>query len=998
MKTKRGRSAPKETLSKSVLLAVLGCFFLSGMAGLIYQVVWTRRLTLVFGTTLHSVSAVVAVFMGGLALGSLIFGRMADRAKKPLLMFALLELAIGLYALLTPALIGQISSLQISLAQRNPGVLELGWLTIVLVSIVLLVPTILMGGTLPVMVKFISRSRTVIGNRVAQLNSLNTLGGAVGALLAGYVLIALLGISGTIYGAALINIAVGIVALSLQRKYGEDEQTWIERKIDPPKSKAEGGMQRRRTPFEPSANRPYLQIILLVGMGLSGFATLSLEISWTRVLIMVLGGSVYAFSTILTGFLLGIALGSLIATKFLHRGGTPWRLLAIVELLLFASVMMISLLMEQLPFWYLDAYRLSEGSFWAMQGLGLALVMVVILVPTTLMGTTFPIAAKAYAADLNQLGWSIGVLYFANTAGAVIGPLVTGFLLIPWVGLQTSILIAGLLFLAVGVTFLITDPRSRPSWKTVAMGIAAAGLVVGIAIPRWNPQIMGSGVYVYADEFLEEDDPSLVREKMVARELLFYREGLTATVAVSRSDDNLSLQINGKTDASTVIDADTELILGHLPMLLHSNPQRVLVVGLGSGMTLGAVELYPIDSVEAVEIEAAVVEAAGYFSEANHQALDDPRLHLVVDDARHYVLTSQNEYDVITAEPSNPWITGVSNLFTREQYEAYREKLTPGGIMFQWAHIYNMSEQDLRTLIATFQTVFPHTTLWQDNFLRDIFLVGTQQPLKIDFERLVDQMGRPEIRDDLARVGLDDPTKLLSHFFMDESSVAAFSEGAVLHTDNRPILEFSAPKNLFANTVSTNLEVLENYSSSIEPLLENIAGTPSDQLAVLDNLRTYVESRTHVIQGEIFLNQESFSAAIEEFEMALGLDPSSEMARFNLAELYRLQALNFSKLGMEQEAISRMEAVVEVNPEDLESQLNLGVLYGNTGQLEQAEAQFKDLIAIAPTYVLAHNNLAAIYHMMDRNSEALVELEISLGYDPNQPEVRERISLLKTSN
>ena len=992
MKSKRSRRATdKESLSQPVLYAVLGCFFFSGLAGLIYQVVWTRQLTLVFGTTLHSISTVVAVFMGGLALGSLIFGRMADRAKKPLLMFALLELAIGLYALLTPALIGQIGSLQISLAQRNPRVLELGWLTIVMVAIVLLVPTILMGGTLPVMVRFLSRSRTVIGSRVGQLNSLNTLGGAVGALLAGYVLIVWLGISGTIYGAALVNIAVGIVAWGLQRKYGREHQTWVESQVDPSKSKAEGKMRRKRKSFEPNVNQPHMQIILLVGMGLTGFATISLEVSWTRVLTMVLGSSVYAFSTILAGFLLGIALGSLIATKFLHRGGTPWRLLAIVEFLLFASVMIMISFMEQLPFWFLEAYRLSEGSFWAMQGLELALVMVAILVPTTLMGTTFPIAAKAYAGDLKQLGWSIGVLYFANTAGAVIGPLATGFLLIPWVGLQTSILIAGLLYLAVGATFLVADPRSRPSWKTAAVGLAAAGLVVGVAIPRWDPQIMGSGVYVYADVFLEEDDLSRAREMMVAGEQLFYREGLTATVAVSRSGDHLSLQINGKTDASTGIDSDTELVLGHLPMLLHPDPKRVLVVGLGSGMTLGAVEQYPIDSVEAVEIEPAVVEAAEYFSEANHQALDDPRLQLVVDDARHHVLTSQNKYDVITAEPSNPWISGVSNLFTREQYEAYREKLAPGGLMFQWAHTYGMSEQDLRTVIATFQAVFPHTTVWQSDYALDIYLVGTQQPLKIDFARLVEQMGRPEIRDDLGRVGLSDPLRLLSYFVMDESSVAAFSAGAVLHTDDRPILEFSAPKSLFANTVSANLELLENYRSSIEPLIENIAGTPSDQLAVLDNLQTYVEARAHVIQGQSFLNLGISSAAIEEFETAFELDPLNASALLFLANLGDQQAID-------EEAISELEAAVELNPDDLGSQLELGVLYGNTGQLEQAEAKFRDIIAINRTYALARNNLAVIYQMMGRDSEALMELEISLGFDPNQPEVRERISLIKSGN
>jgi spermidine synthase len=1023
-KTLKGKR--RETRSGTKVSLILFCFFLSGMAGLIYEVVWTRRLTLIFGTTLYSASTVIAIFMGGLAVGSVIFGRLADRFDRPLLLYALLELAIGFYALLTPWFIDRVGAIQLALPHRSAqGIQGASGTTVLLATAVLLIPTVLMGGTLPVMSKFLIRSRAAVGNRVAQLYALNTLGGALGALIAGYTMIATLGISGTIYRSALINITVGIVAWGIQRRYWVGRSRGADVQPDRAIKHTKGSKSVPRESVKLPAIGATQRIILLFGIGLSGFAALSLEVSWTRVLTMMIGNSVYAFSTILTAYLLGIAFGGFLAGRIVGRDGDTWRKLAIVELLLGGSVIILILIFEQLPLWLVSIHRVSEGAFWVKQWMSLALMLVVMIIPTTLMGITFPLAVRVYARDLERLGQSIGRVYFSNAVGAVIGPLITGFLLIPLVGMQSSILLAGIVYLLIGSALIVVDPgrHALPKWSSAL--ILTAGLTAVFLLPRWDSRLISSGVYVYADNYMEYKDPDTLRAAFTSGEQLFYREGLTATITVVRVSDSLSLQIDGKTDASTGRDADTELILGHLPMLLHPDAERVLIVGLGSGITLGAVEQHPVESIEMVEIEEAVVEAAELFAEENHNALDDPRLDLIIDDARHYVSTTSEQYDVITAEPSNPWISGVSNLFTREQYQVYKQKLSPGGIMVQWAHIYDMSEDDLKTVIGTFQAVFPHTSIWMDTYARDIFMVGTEQPLRIDFERFVKAVNKPQIRDDLGRVYLDDPYRLLSHFMMDEQAVQAFAQGAMQHTDDRPILEFSAPRNLFNLTVSDNLKNMQAHSSSVFPLLYNLADDEAGVFAARESVETFETSRIHVVQAEIYNAQGDVDLAIDEFYKALALDPDNRSLKDHLAEFHEHQArvfasngeyervveelLNilaffpelshvhrdlgkaYSNLMQFEDAIYHLEIAVEHNPEDLDVQLGLGVQYGKVGLLDLAEAQFLSIIEVDPGYVFAHNNLSTIYLLSGRTAEAIRELELSLSLDPNQQVVRERL-------
>jgi spermidine synthase len=762
-------------------------------------------------------------------------------------------------------------------------------------------------------------------------------------------------------------------------------------------------------------------------MLLSGFAALSLEVSWSRVLTLVLGSSVYAFSTILTAFLLGIALGSLVVARFVDRASNPWRQLAIVELLIGASAITLSGALEQLPFLFLKIFELGAERFWAMQWLELGLALAVMLVPTTLMGMTFPIAVRIFSRDIESLGESVGTIYFANTIGSVLGPLVTGFFLIPMIGIQSSLSVAAVVYLVLGAVLMAADPHNEPRFKAAAVVVLAAGVLSVLLYPRWDSRVMSSGVYIYADRYIGLRDTQFesAREAMITGDQLYYREGLTATVTVTESGYSRSLQINGKTDASTGADADTELLLGHLPMLLHTDPKDVLLVGLGSGITLGAVEQYPVESVDAVEIEAAVVEAAEFFSEANNDALSDPRLNMVVDDARHFVLTTHNSYDLITAEPSNPWISGVSNLFTIEQYEAYRKRLRPGGILFQWAHIYSMSPEDLKTVIATFQRVFPHTTVWQDTFGRDLFLLGSEETLEIDLGRLTRRASLPGVKEDLERIDGDDPLRLLNRFVMDEEGAARFAEAARLHTDNRPILEFSAPRNLYVMTIDHNLKMLADHRSDVFALLADTGATAFERQSLQSRLEGYIDSRNHLVRGEIHLAAHEPVLGLEELEKALQLDPGSGAARARLTgllqklateasdsanheralafllraselhpdrvRLHRDIANTYIVLDRQEEALPHVKTWLERYPDDVDARHSLGVAYAETAQYELAEAELKKVIEIDHAHLFARNNLASVYVLTDRYAEAIEEFEHSLTINPDQPRVRERL-------
>ncbi|MEK7766703.1 MAG: hypothetical protein AAB368_10735, partial [bacterium] len=451
--------------------------------------------------------------------------------------------------------------------------------------------------------------------------------------------------------------------------------------------------------------------------------------------------------------------------------------------------------------------------------------------------------------------------------------------------------------------------------RAAPTAVAAAGVVLGLLLPGWSRSVMTSGIYLESSYKYHDDTPESARRRMEEGELLFYEEGVTATVAVRKVGEHLALRINGKVDASTGADMGSQLLFGHLPLLLHPDPRKIMVIGLGSGVTLGAVTRHPVESVEAVEIEPAVARAARYFRDFNHDPFGDPRVRLLLTDARNYLFLTRGRYDVITAEPSNPWQTGVSNLFTREYYEAARARLADGGLMCQWIHIYGLRWPEVRMAVRTFLDVFTHTTVWARG--GDLLLVGTPAPLRISMRALEARLAVPAVRDDLGRMSVRGGAQLLSHFIVDEAGAAESFTESRRHTDDRPLLEFLGPRTLYLNTDLAVEEVIRLRRDPL-PLLAGPV-QPSVRDAVLKALA----AQRAIQKADLAVLRQDEQAAADVLEAAWKESPGDPRLSTRLEQTHHRLAREAYDRRDFSGCASHLRRVLALNPAHAEARRNL---------------------------------------------------------------------------
>jgi spermidine synthase len=878
---------PAPTSHRPATRVLVACLFVSGATGLVYEVVWLRMLGLVFGHTVYAITATLAAFMGGLGLGSYLFGRSAARWSDPVRVYGALEIGIGVYCALTPALFWLISQAYLGLhATLVTSYTVFSLVQFALVSAVLLVPTALMGATLPVLVQGLVLTDAGIPRTVGALYAVNTFGAVVGVALAGYVLLPEWGNRTVLWAAAVTNVTVGVVAIA----YGSRRRARQHRS-----SVARPGW-RPPTVAPANAPRPIDARLVAAALAVSGALSMVYEVAWTRALALVIGSSTYAFSAMLLAFLIGIAAGAAAYSSI--RGGRRADLgeFAILQAGIGLAVALVALGFERFPALFLLALEQSQ-SIGFVQTLQIVMSSLALLVPALLIGATFPCALSVCASAVARAGADTGRLYGLNTLGAIIGATLTGFVLVPAIGVHASIaagiatnlLLAGALFAA--------SRRLAPSRRwTAASACVVVALAVVPLLPAWNPRVMSSGTAIYAMEYLPD-----VRERGAAsvlggRDIVFYRDGVSATVAVTRAGEYLSLRVNGKVDASSdPADMPTQLLLGHLPLLLHRDPRDVLVIGLGSGITTGAVARHPVARLDVVEIEPAVVEASRFFIRENRNVLADPRARLIVADARNFLLTATSRYDVITSEPSNPWIGGVASLFSRQFFALARERLRPGGLMVQWVHGYGLVPDDFRMIVATFRSVFPATSVWQVA-QGDYLLIGRADPTALDLASIRSRWTSVRgVRDDLERIGLVDWPGVLGYFLLAEADVARLAADNALNTDDWLGLEFSAPRGLLLDTVADNYRMLQRARTSPLPAL---AANTEAELERADALYAI---------GLVPFGQRRWSDSLTWFRRAMDRDAAHTPAALKAAEISLY-------VGHPDEALALARAVLARDP------------------------------------------------------------------------------------
>ena len=779
-------------------------FVFSGATSLVYETLWERQLHLVFGTSQVAVSTVLAAFMTGLALGGFGGARWADKIKRPILAYACLEFAIGIYAVIFPWLIEAVQPIYLGFYHAyNPTPQAFATFQFVLLGSMLLPPTFCMGMTLPLLARFATTDTHESGTKVGRLYGANTIGAVVGTGIAGFVLLPKLGLQTATVITACGNVLLCLGALALARTVGELPTPAVSKKATQESSWKIGP----------------LPIIAL----LAGLSSLAYEVSWFRVMALILGASAYAFSIMLFSFLLGLGFGGwkggILADRLYAKGGLRQVLMGLVYVEIgIAGITWLAMYgYGEMPWLFVLVFKLLGESAVLLWMGKMFLAMLLMVPPAFLMGVAFPLLVRAAAGESLALGEPVGRLYGWNTLGAILGAGVGGLVMLPSIGVRGTVMVAiSINVVAAMIAYLRAQAEPGAEGNTM-LGIGkfvAVGAALMVFAAPWKPLLMTAGTYKYVYHLDSLDRNAVYEQNVEPYDLLYYAEGLTSvvTVAEHKVTGDRWLANNGKIDASSKADMPTQVLVSHLPFFYRPDSEKVLMVGLAAGYSAGAITSHTGPTqIDIVEIEGTIVEASRFFDEWNQNPLEDPRVNMIINDARNELnLAPDGSYDLIISEPSNPWLTGVSNLFTREYFAIGKRKLSQGGIWSQWIQIYGMGTDDLRSLLGTFSDTYEYVHLYSTISDADLVLVGSDEPLELSasaFDKVI--QANPALLRDLGEIEIETGLDLVARYRMDRGMLQDIAEGVTRNTDDNMRVEYSAPLNLHTWTGDANVTMLD---------------------------------------------------------------------------------------------------------------------------------------------------------------------------------------------
>lgn len=742
---------------------LLLCFFLSGLAALIYQTAWTQQFAFVFGTSELAVATVLAAYMAGLALGAEVAARFALGIRRPVLVYAVLELAIGLSALAVPWAIRAATGLYVMLfgGLSSPSEAHSAPFTLFFLAcsfLILVVPTALMGATLPLLIRHAVRRPEEIGRRVGVLYAANTLGAVAGTLTAGFWLLVHFGLSWTIWTGVAVNGLVFLAAVALARR-------------DPTPHLHGEAASEAREPLAPIGRRAWIAPAMLA----SGACSFAYEVLWTRLLGHVLGGSIYAFATMLATFLTGIALGALVASRFAtspRRAASAfgWTQIGIATCSLLAYFALA---------WLPEVVRALEAGLGASVTADAAVSALVLLPSTLFIGATFPLAVRVLAQTAAHASPASARIYAWNTVGAIVGALGAGFFLLPVLGYAGTLIAAVAInvVLAAGSGFLVPGLSRR---ILVPVGLLAAFLLLARVQPPWS--ILTS---------------SLGGAQRAQGEVTFYEVGRSATVLMLEHAMGWQLRTNGLIEAEIQRRGERPALdlgskwLGRLPVLARPDTESMFMVGLGGGVALEDLPA-PVRHIDVLELERRVVDANRSLSgRRRSDPLSDPRIHVGIDDARSALLLTDRRYDAIVSQPSHPWTGGAAHLYTRDFFELARRHLTPDGVLVQWMGVQFVDVELLRSLVATLHSVFPHVRVYSPLPDWVVLFVASAEPLDLEESAGRALAAAPEA---FRPLGLRSELDIRAALLLDEKDARRFADGAEIITDDHNLLKVRSPK------------------------------------------------------------------------------------------------------------------------------------------------------------------------------------------------------------
>jgi spermidine synthase len=940
----------------AVLAPALAAFLLSGAAGLLYEMCWIRRSSLVFGSTNLALSTVLAVFFAGLAAGSALAGRLAHRIAHPLRAYAALEVSLAALALLSLPAFGWVGALYAPIhraAADSPAVLLLARAG--LVAVVVFPPALLMGATLPVFCRRFVRDRTGIARSVGLLYGANTLGAAAGCAAAGFLLIPGLGLRMTVMLGAALNLVSASIAWWIARFAGpesdapvvEAENAWVG--APAPRRRVPA---RSRRPANAAPDRaPALALGVLVF--LVGFVALGYEIVWTRFLGLVIRNTIHTYTLTLSVVLAGIVIGSVVPSRSFDRVRDRAWLFGALQVT--TGLVALALLLQPPAFW-----RTLPGE--------LPVVALLMLPAAILSGASLPLAVRMAVADPAHAAAGVGRLVALNTAGGITGSLLTGFLLVPVAGLAAaSVSLTGASVAAGVVAWLVLDG----AWRRPAR--VAAAVAAGVA---WlaTPAVLGTRL---PHDFLAE-----------GAEVLAVREGRMSNLAVVRNDGVKLLEIDRLWQGQ---DARThQVVAGHLPMLLHPNPRRVLVVGVGAGQTPSRMTLHGIERLDAVDIEPAVFDLIRAHFDPGW--LDDPRVRAIDDDGRSFVAHARESYDVISLELGQPFRPGVGAFYTTDFYRLARARLAPGGLLSQFVSLSSLPPASFARVVATFLDVFPEATLWYNT--SEVLLVGTAASrFEVSLERF--RHLDPRVSEDLEyahwggpEMAVRGPSTMLGAFLMGPRGLHALADGATPYRDDHPALEYETRESSLeqANDLAA-VAAIERHLDDVTSVLA--AAVPSDTLARIAAVRRgnlgQIAATALVREGEGAVRRGDLATAESFADRALAANAEG-------ARVQRLKGVLLEARGDDEGAATRYAEALRLREDYAPVHRALGLLRYRQGRVAEAVPHLQASLARVPDDPELHNVLGAALGVLERHDEALASFEHAVRLRPDYAEARANLS------
>lgn len=849
-----------------LFVLVLALFFASGFSSLIYQVVWTRHLVLIFGSTTFATATVLAVFMGGLALGSFLAGRIADKIDKPFLWYGILEGIIGIWALIVPILLHvAVSSYRVIWELTHFDFFSFSLLRLGLAAIILLVPTTLMGATLPLLSKYVADSLSTVGNRIGTIYAINTLGAVCGAAQSGLFLLPGLGLSVTTMIAAGINVFLCLIVLwisfklenlsknaeakpaakennsaladeakaeatpeagtaaelsaapletkkSRKKKKGkkaiEEQASSLETKEEeiskeqPVESKpAETVAARVESEKAASSKVPARVYAALAAIAVSGAAAMIYEVCWTRTLSMIIGGSTYAFTVMLSTFLSGIFLGSFFCAKVVDKFKQPFLAFGVFQILVATGCLTSLLICQFLPLWNLRLNDLFSNPLFPI-AIRFILAETALLPLTLFLGALFPIVIKCTASDIDHIASSVGTVYSANTLGAIVGSVLAGFVLIPQFGVEKTIIIATAINMMIGAAMIFLQTEASASQKIV---YTAFGALVFVAF-LFNPYTADKKTFLFAqsarralrdgyDVFSADAPWRLTTERT---KLVYYKDGPCSNVAVltfAQGDKvgTYSLLTNGCVDASDGADMSQQVLLASYPMLFRPHARRACIVGWGSGITVAELLNFPVTSVTAVELEPAVIEAAKVFDKYTHAPEKNPRVKVEINDGRNFLLATTQKFDIIISEPSNPWQVGVCNLFTKEYFQCVKDRLTPDGVLSLWLQLGEVSPDSIKAVLSALNSEFPHCLAMASD-QSNLCVLASRKPLAASYKEIEEVFRNPYLTRSFDKANITTPEAVLARMLLSPQGLSYMVRKTPPNTDDLNVLEYRIGK------------------------------------------------------------------------------------------------------------------------------------------------------------------------------------------------------------